>query len=774
MEEIFQEFAAKYSSNMDKAIHQGDEPRTIMNPIIFVFIGDKSAEASKEVYANINSEFTNGDKVLFFNVFSEKGIHENNVFNFNIPYDKSELKNLRKNIYDKFFSDEELLGELNKEIVKVKNRMLEYGNTFSSFERVNLAVVTRVDDPLNILVPEITLLVKAKLLEHFLIVTADLYSLLAEKNDEEDQFYNGAVTISFFKEMEAFQNVNFRYEKNIEVFDKNRRLPVKWDKPIFELIYVLSDTNRKGIINSRGLKENYNIISYINLIKNRKVNSESYYDVKNILYNDVSFKRSIADENGELTLASAGLAVVKKPNDAVAMTVFSCIYKDIIESMKKNMNIDIEKIINKLELDDEKLISWIQNLMPENIDDMMAIMAVNTDISKEMLHGMTFIEAEEWFYGELCSKFYEDNFSKVSEENFEKIKFDKLVEKNLSTISADSRMGFYCAYICTEESGDVIQLLNEKIRSNNKFIENEKNELEEIYNEKIKQTAFMSILFNRNKIILDIKKQIFNSIYRRKFGILQLELKQRFLKAYLIELKKMNNIYGEKIEKLKKIDDEVDKYTLSLIKQQENYIGQNIKEYYFQIVKNRLEKLKDTYGENFYFDNNFIGNILEKIESGNGALVEKIENICNTYILTGEEFSMTFEDELNERANMSAVNYNKLYTKDEIFKNLCNILEDKCVPKVFINDYNIKKYEEKYFFGDYSSDFIKYAYNFDREVGNYAIGYIHERRATGIEKLSLFGGFKVKDLMYYKTAMKYYEACKSEGYKLSGEGEIVE
>lgn len=148
--------------------------------------------------------------------------------------------------------------------------------------------------------------------------------------------------------------------------------------------------------------------------------------------------------------------------------------------------------------------------------------------------------------------------------------------------------------------------------------------------------------------------------------------------------------------------------------------------------------------------------------------------MCLKYILTEKEFSMTFEDELSERTNISTVSYNReISTKEEIFKNLCVILENNSILKAFIIDYNVIKYEEKYFFGDYSSDFIKYVYNFDKKSKSCEIGYIHERRATGIEKLSLMGGFKIKDLIYYKNSLKYYEAALKEAYKLHGEGEVL-
>lgn len=775
MEDLFEAFSKEYSKEMDKAIHEDDEQRSARNPVIFIFIGDKTIEASKEIRVHIDREWDNGETILFFNIFSKERINKVNEFNFNVPYDNGDLKELRRKIYEDFHSNQDMLIGLNREIVKIKNKVLEFGNEFSSFEKINLTVVTRVDDPLNILVPDITLLVKTKLAEHFLIVAADLYNLLVEKNEGEDPFYTGVLSVSFFKEMEYFQSTEFKYNKNIEVFDTNRRLSVISNKAIFDMVYLLSDTNRKGIVTQNSLRENYNIISYINLIKNRKINSESYYDIKNNFYDDVRFKRNIADENGELTLATAGLAVIKRPNNAVAMTVFSCVYEAIFTSMKKNCNISTKSILNRLGLAEENLESRIETLIPrdKSVMDMMALMTINSSIPKGRFGRITLREAEALLYGDLCKSFYEENFQKPCKESLKHIKFEKEVEENLNGMVRDSELGLYCAYLCTEEEEEIIKTLNEKIKDYEKCIVDIKLQVENLYESPLEQISFFRGLFNNNESTVEAKKQIFNKLYFRKLEILKLELKKDFAVNYILALRKMNPGFKLKIEKLKEVSRELDKYTLKLIKEQDNYIGQNIKEYYSQLVKSKIIKLQEIHGENFYFKENFIGNMEDIIKKGIEELIKKVENICNKYILTEKEFSMTFEDELNERTNISTVNYhNKIFTKDEIYKNLCNILENNAIPKAFIIDYNLKKYEEKYFFGNYSSDFIKYAYNFDKELRNYAIGYIHEKRATGIEKLSLLGGFKVKDLVYYKNTLKYYDACESGGYKLHAEDKV--
>lgn len=766
MEELFEKFTHKYSKEMDKKVHKSDEQRSVRNPVLFVFLGDKSIEASKSVYFHITKNLDNGDGILFFNVFSDKSFEENNVFNFNIPYDKEDTKNLRKNIYDKFYFDDNVLINLNKEIVKIKNKILEHGEEFSSFEKINVAVVTRADDELNVLVREITLLIKTKLMQHFLIVACDLYTLVETKiEDENDEFYRGALAVSFFKEMKFFQSSNFSFEKEIEVFDENRKLTVKCDKPVFQLVYILSDVNEKGIITKDSLEENYNIVSYISLIKNRKINSESYYDIKNKIYDDNIFKRNIYDENGEFTLATAGLAVIKRPNSAVSMAVLSCVYKDVLSILKNTSEIKEVDVLLKLGLDEETVNSRIETLIPKDksVEDMMAIMTVSSKIKGDSL---TLRQAEKILYNDMCERFYKANFKDYAIKKLSNINLKEEINKSVEKIAKNSELGVYAAYICTKDD-EIIDTLNERMKKYKISIEKLQSEIDEVYESEIKRPSFFKSVLGKGEIIRDIKNQIFNGVYLKKIDILKLQLNCIYLKNCINELSNLNEYFSELIEKLSDMEEKIDVYTKDLIKENDNYIGQNIKEYYEGIVKEKLLKLKEKFGEKFYFSKEFIPDIYSMIKVGADDIVLRLQDICLKYILTEKEFSMTFEDELGERTNISTVDYNReISTKDEIFKNLCTILESNSRPKVFIIDYNVTKYEEKYFFGDYSSDFIKYVYNFDKESKSCEIGYIHERRASGIEKLSFMGGFKIEDLIYYKNSLKYYEAALKEGYKL--------
>jgi hypothetical protein len=135
-----------------------------------------------------------------------------------------------------------------------------------------------------------------------------------------------------------------------------------------------------------------------------------------------------------------------------------------------------------------------------------------------------------------------------------------------------------------------------------------------------------------------------------------------------------------------------------------------------------------------------------------------------------EQFEKPFEQELHQRASVS-VEYgnNKILTKEEIYKKLYSILEDNACENIYLMDINIRKnHEEKYFFGDYTSEFIQYAFRLDKDFRTYRLGCVHEKRTSGIEKLNLMGGFNIEDVMYGKNCMKYYKVFIEEGFELHG------
>lgn len=150
--------------------------------------------------------------------------------------------------------------------------------------------------------------------------------------------------------------------------------------------------------------------------------------------------------------------------------------------------------------------------------------------------------------------------------------------------------------------------------------------------------------------------------------------------------------------------------------------------------------------------------------------MDRLTQTCRTLILSAQPFNQTFEEELLRRANVAAAYENRLVVpKDELFKKLYQTLEENGGINIRLLDYTHEhRYEEKYFFGDYEGEFLPYALDVDITSRIYKLGFVHERRSSGVEKLHLMGGFHLEDLMVYRNGKTYYETYIANGFVFHG------
>lgn len=254
----------------------------------------------------------------------------------------------------------------------------------------------------------------------------------------------------------------------------------------------------------------------------------------------------------------------------------------------------------------------------------------------------------------------------------------------------------------------------------------------------------LKVYFFKDEKIKEVKNKIFY-IYEMKKEVLKLQIMKEILSKYEKILFNINGDIEKYIKELEEIKKLLKDYEDDITKSGDEYTGQNIKAYYENLVNDIIVHIENIQGEAFYFDDKYIGSIHKLLIEGREQLLEKVIQFCSKYILSNEEFYKPFEEEFNKRANADVMDSsNNVLSKEELYRKLLNILDDNSAIKAYIMNYDVRAYEEKYFFGDYESSFMKYAFNFDRNIRNYKIGYIHEKRASGIEKLSLMGGFTAK------------------------------
>lgn len=270
----------------------------------------------------------------------------------------------------------------------------------------------------------------------------------------------------------------------------------------------------------------------------------------------------------------------------------------------------------------------------------------------------------------------------------------------------------------------------------------------------------------------EVKTYLVEKVYKTRYTYEIESLKLRALERLQTYLKAFYETLKQKLKKL----DEVEVVLTDMIEEaeryEEEYLVQNVREYYERVVEKQLENLQSVKGMHFLQDTKYIGPSNQLLEGTKEEIIEKIGHIAEEEFLREEKyFNISFEEELLARANMLvAYEDTEVAAKSELYKLLYESLEENSTPCVYLDTTLAShRYIEKYFFGNRQSEFIDYAYKRDQSSRSYKIGTINDKRKSVIEKLQIMGGFRLEDLVYSKSATRYYEAYKEKGYHLHGE-----
>ncbi|MFD1909604.1 hypothetical protein ACFSQ7_45060 [Paenibacillus rhizoplanae] len=106
-------------------------------------------------------------------------------------------RTVRRELYREFHEDSQYLAGMNRTLRQLSNSIADYGRLYSSFDVIHLSVITRVDDPQNVLLPEIVLLARAILSQSFKSVQIDLYALINEREQGDNFGYSSSVGLAF-------------------------------------------------------------------------------------------------------------------------------------------------------------------------------------------------------------------------------------------------------------------------------------------------------------------------------------------------------------------------------------------------------------------------------------------------------------------------------------------------------------------------------------------------------------------------------------------------
>ncbi|MFH5181357.1 hypothetical protein ACHHV8_01155 [Paenibacillus sp. TAB 01] len=781
MREALLSFANTYAAEKETNGNDADELRSINHPLVFLFLGDASSEALKQVHRLGGKRWNNSAGVVYLHVGSEpqEVPGGGNVYTWTMSGPETEKKTLRSELYRQFYQDEPKLLELNVILRRMNNRISEYGRMYSSMQRLNIAVVVKADDPLSVLVPELTVLMRSIFGEHFRSVQTDLYTLLEEKQVGESFALSSSFGVSFLREADYCQSREYALEGQLQVTGEGIKLPVRHGPaPLFDMVYFLSDKDERGIFPESGMQGCYELICSLNLLKNRKVPDE--LDPQHGAYNNQQFKQNMTPPDaGGGSYVSAGYAKVQRPNQAIALAVLYHFYRRALNRLQENASgKDTRQVLELLELEPHRIDDRIRGLMSGHdkaLDGMYGLLYHN--ISAAELKQMTLRQAEAALYGGNAQTFFETNVVRRVEAAFDSQEYGRALARRFQErVAADPAYGCISGvrWTAEREPGSLPSELRAQWKETVQLLEQGRAELEQRYEEAVElQGMAQRSLWSRLTKQLPIKeavRYVLDEIYGLKLELLALRMKQRLLELYLDELEGLHVQMRQLADRAGQAEQSLRDASRSFTFHSSDYLGRNIHEYYGQVVSTVTDELEERRGADFYWNERSLGSITGLLEQGEDKLVQRLIEAARRDIFVHPLFDQTFEGELLERANVAASYDNReVLSKEDLYRDLYATLESEAAIRADVyRSTHRHRYEEKYFFGDYRSEFIQYAYAVDHGSRTYKLGCVHEKKPSGIEKLNLMGGFRLGDLMYYRNGRLYYDTYVQNGYLFHG------
>lgn len=788
-----EKYAAQYAAEQERQGSLGDGRSSIHYPALFLFVGDLVEPAMAAVREINQLKWDNGEGVVYLQIgtegreeqggrehrdSSEDGQVTRHILPLSTEQTGRPSKTMRKDVHRSFHDSEQALFGLNRTLRRVSNRIAEYGRLYSSFDRIYVTVVTRADDPLNVLLPELTKLTVNILAQSFKSVQTDLHVLVSEMEQVESFGYASAAGLAFLRELDHMQALDYTFSGNLLVTEDGISIPVVHpSSPLFDLVYILSDKNERGTGVAGGWIENAEIICRICLLKNRKQDPDALGAVASTganTYNNTSFKNNIRTTSDQHGYASAGFAEIRRPNQPIALAVLYHLYRYLLDLMRQEPEWSMKDKLAFFGLDTSSVERKVEGLLPEQdlVGGMSGIMTHNVSFSD--LKPLSLREAERALFGQGAEAYFRDNMVRPAEERFrQRSSQSSLLRRAEQSRTEYPEIGYFQWASWSDSShGSVREALLGLIRDKSVQLESARALLEQRQQEQVEDQPIKRALFRDKQNVRNLIDCLLERVYVPKTELLRLENELQLLRIYDSEMEQLHSFSRSITTALEALERTLRETAEERIAAADEYIGQNVMEYYGKVTEALIADLEAKRGRDVWFEERYMGDINRLAAEGNERLLQRLMEVCHALLLTAEPLRLPFEEELLQRANVTITYGDKnVLTRDDLFRRLYRTLEDQAVVRIRVFDYTQEhRYEEKYFFGDHHSAFMDYAAHAEETSRIYKLGVVYEERSSGVEKLNLMGGFHLEDLMVYRNGKVYYESYTENGYELHPSG----
>ncbi|SEU01689.1 transcription initiation factor TFIID [Paenibacillus sp. NFR01] len=684
---------------------------------------------------------------------------------------------VRRDVYEAFREDSRYLAGLNRALRQLAASIADYGRLYSSFDVIHLSIITRVDDPLNVLLPQITLLARAVLAQSFKSVQSDLYALINEREQGEQFGYSSSVGLAFLRELEGMQQPDYTLHAPLLVTEDGLSIPVNHGPAaLFDLVYVLSDKNERGMTSPHGMDDNYEIIAHISLLKNR-VRPSADFASGHGGYNNMIFKSGIRGGTGRQGCASAGFAAVRRPNRQIALAVLYHAARHLTGELRAPSPLSQRERQALLGVSPEALRERAAGFLPDaaGLAEMTGLMSRGRPSLAE-LKRLSLREAEEVLFGSGGEAYFRRGFEDEAAAKLAAYHPEREWAKVLAAREqGHPPLTFYQLAEWTAEQGEaggtVLNALHQHMAGLRAGLATARLELEQLYADSVERQPFTRVPLLEKRTVRNLIHYLFERVYGRKYDLLRLETELALCRSCAEALERLHAESTAQIKAMDVLVEELRQLALDSIGRGGETVDQNIMEYYAVITEGVIQEIEARKGPGALFGDRYLGSLPGLLRSGGAdAVLERLIDVCRRELLAADIFDLPFEEELLRRANVAAAYDNQgVVSKEELFKRLYLRLEEGALINVRLFEYTQEhRHEEKYFFGDSGSEFLRYASGVDETTRIYRLGVVHEERRSGAEKLNLMGGFHLEDLLYYRNAKVYYETYVANGYRLHG------
>ncbi|CAG7645730.1 hypothetical protein PAESOLCIP111_05008 [Paenibacillus solanacearum] len=772
-------FAGEYAAELEHRSSGEDALSTIYHPVVFLFLGDRAAEDVRHAADWLQRRWHNGAGAICLHAgISVQGAEEP-VYGWQLLSAGADPRTERPDIRHRFYEDDAKLLELNVTLRKMVNNIRAMGRSYDNLQRLNIAVVTRLDDPFHVLLPDLTVLMKTVFGESFRSVIADLYVLADERQENEDFAYRSAIGVSLLKELDVYQSRSYRYEQRLQVTGEGVRLPaVHPPSPLFDTVYWLSNKDERGIFAEGGMRSGAELVCRLSLLKNARPAEDPGSSSGPALdsYNHQLFKQSItpADARGAV-YASAGCAQVTRPNAEIALSVLYHYQKRVLLRLQDNAQTGIVQALPLLQLDPQDTERAARGMMPEPekaMEGMRGLM--HADLSFGDLRPMTLRQAEQALFGDNARLFFEKNIAAAAESLLEQNdparRLERLVEQK---VIQEPALGLYALYRWTMpgEAGSLAELLDERIRQMVGRITQCRVDLEMARDEKVEYIVPVKssplAWFSGKPSVKEVVRRLLDHIYGLQWELALLELHRKLLVQYRDKLGELHRKVRPVVERFIGLEQEWLKLSRSEAAAFGGQAGRNIDEYYGHVVETILNEWENRLHRLFYFEPARIGNASLLFAEQEDVWLQRLTDTVRKDLFSHSLFHQSFEAELLARANVTTSYDNPLVlTKEDLFRDMSRTLDSESAIRADVyHSTHRHRYEEQYYAGHAQSEFIRYAAGAQQTSGTCKLGCIHEGRTSSVEKIHLMGGFRGEDLMYFRHGKRYYDSYAESGFQ---------